>query len=314
MTATCSTELLVGGVPATRLAEQYGTPLYVYDADGIRDAFGRIRRAVPYAPAKIHYACVTNANLAILQVIRALEGGIHANTWGDAVMALQAGFAPDDIMYSGSNLDTEDMSNLFHHGVAINLNCLSQLRKYGSLLRSFEQTHARDATALRQVGLRVHFVDHKPSSRMGVPVEDLAEARAIAASEGLQIVGVHYYRGTGTNNTEQFLHPFPKLIDAARSIGSTLQYVDVGGGFGYPYMSGAPARFEWEEFGERFAAMLEGLSADLGRPITLILEPGRSVVAASGYLLTRVIGVDRRPAGGQVAGVDTTTSHISRWE
>jgi diaminopimelate decarboxylase len=311
MTTACSSELLVGGVPAARLAEQYGTPLYVYDADAIRDAFLRIRGAVPYAPAKIHYACVTNSNLAIMRIVQALGGGIHANTWGDAVMALQSGFAPDDLMYSGSNLDVEDMSNLFHHGVASNLNSLSQLRKYGRLLRSFEQTHTGDTSALRQVGLRIHFVDHKPSSRMGVPVDDLAEGRAIAAEEGLEIVGVHYYRGTGTNNTEQFLQPFPKLIAAARSIGSTLQYVDVGGGFGFPYMPGAPARFEWEEFGGRFAEMLEGLSSELGRRITLILEPGRSVVAASGYLLTRVNGVDRRPAGGQVAGVDTTTSHIS---
>ncbi len=311
MTVACSSELLVGGVAATRLAEQYGTPLYVYDAAAIRAAFERIRRSVPYAPIKAHYACVTNSNIAIMQIIRALGGGIHANTWGDAVMALQSGFAPDDIVYSGSNLDAEDMSNLFHHGVAINLNSLSQLRKYGMLLRDFEKVNSGGGGALRQVGLRIHLVDHKPSSRMGVPIDDLDEARAIAAGEGLSVVGVHYYRGTGTNNTDQFLHPFPRLIEAARRIGPTLQYVDVGGGFGYAYMAGAPARFEWEEFGERFAHMLEGLATDLGRRITLILEPGRSVVAAAGYLLTRVVGVDRRPTGGQVAGVDTTTSHIS---
>src|SRR5947209_4730549 len=104
--------LLIGGASATALAEQYGTPLYVYDAGSIRTAFRRIDQAVPYAPHRVHYACVANANLAILQLIRSLGGGIHANTWGDAVMALRAGFAPTEVVYSGSNIGEEDMLNL----------------------------------------------------------------------------------------------------------------------------------------------------------------------------------------------------------
>jgi diaminopimelate decarboxylase len=112
---------LIGGVPATCLAEQYATPLYVYEADAIRAAFLRIHRAVPYTARKVHYACVTNANLAIMQLVLSLDGGIHANTWGDALMALRAGFVPQDIVYSGSNLGKEDMLNLFAHGVAANL-------------------------------------------------------------------------------------------------------------------------------------------------------------------------------------------------
>jgi diaminopimelate decarboxylase len=100
-------------------------------------------------------------------------------------------------------------------------------------------------------------------------------------------------------------------MDVGRRFAETLNYVDFGGGFGFQYLPAAPTRFEWESFGAEIARMLELLSADLGRRITLILEPGRSIVAGSGVLLTRVVGVDRRAAGGQVAGVDTTTSHIS---
>jgi diaminopimelate decarboxylase len=303
-------ELMIGGESSVRLAERFGTPLYVYDAEAIRQAFHRIQQAVPYDPLAIHYACVTNSNLAILRVIRELGGGIHANTWGDAVVALRAGFAPDDIMYTGSNLGRDDMLEVMRHGVSINLNSLSQVRNYGARLRRFEETGG-PRPALRQVGLRMHLDDQKPYSRMGVTINEIDEAKAIAREMGLSIAGVHYYRGTGTSNTEHFLKPFPGLIDAARRFGDTLQYVDVGGGFGFQYMPAAPTRFEWEHFGEHFAALVDGLSRELGRRLRLILEPGRSVVAAAGYLLTRVVGVDPRPAGGQVAGVDTTTSHIS---
>jgi diaminopimelate decarboxylase len=100
------------------------------------------------------------------------------------------------------------------------------------------------------------------------------------------------------------------LMDVARRF-TTLKYVDIGGGFGFQYVPAASTQFEWETFGEEFGRMMEHLSAELGRRITLILEPGRSVVASSGFLLTRVVAVDRRAVGGQVAGVDTTTSHIS---
>ena len=106
-------QLLIGGVSASELAAEYGTPLYVYDADSVRAAFSRVRNAMPYCPLKVHYACVTNANIAILRLIRALGGGIHANTWGDAVVAMRASFTPGEIVYSGSNLGPEDMGKIF---------------------------------------------------------------------------------------------------------------------------------------------------------------------------------------------------------
>lgn len=305
--------ILIGGVPAISLAEEYATPLYVYDASAVRTAFCRIHAAVPYKPRRVHYACVANSNLAIMRLIKSLGGGIHANTWGDAVVALQAGFGPADIVYSGSNLGQEDIVNVLTHGVAVNLSSLSQLRSYASHLVQFEHGPAGDRDqALHEVGLRIHLEEHRPFSRMGVKTSEVDEAQEIAAEYGLDLVGVHYYRGTGTTSTDHFLQPFPMFIAVARRFARTLKYIDIGGGFGFQYVQSAPTQFEWERFGEQLAYMMEQLSADLGRSIELVIEPGRSVVASAGFLLTRVIGVDKRATGGQIAGVDTTTSHISR--
>lgn len=303
----------IGSVPASSLAREYGTPLYVYDAETVRAAFSRIGAAVPYTPRKLHYACVANANIAIMRLIRSLGGGIHANTWGDAMMALHAGFAPSDIVYSGSNLGSEDMFNLISHGIGANVNSLSQLQGYATCLRAFRQADKNWGDgAPHQVGLRLHLEEQNPFSRMGVKVGELDSAVAIAARERLDIVGVHYYRGTGTLSAHHFLNPFPGVMEVARRFAETLRYIDVGGGFGFQYRADGGTVFDWDACGEEFAAMMELISADVGRRVVLILEPGRSVVAASGYLLTRVVAVDKRAAGGQVAGVDTTTSHISK--
>ena len=147
---------------------------------------------------------------------------------------------------------------------------------------------------------------------MGVHLDEFDEVDAIASQHRLRISGVHYYRGTGTVDIEHFLKPFPVLFEAARRFAPTLKYVDVGGGFGFQYAAAPSTQFDWDVFGRAVAAMMEQLSAELGRRIALILEPGRAVVASSGFLLTSVVAVDKRAGGGQVAGVDTTTSHISK--
>jgi diaminopimelate decarboxylase len=311
MPVETAAELHIGGVPASQLADNFGTPLYVYDAAEIRRCFERISRAVPYAPFRIHYACVTNANVAIMRTIHGLGAGIHANTWGDALMALEAGFHSREIVYTGSNVPGDDLRRIVEERIRVNLNCLSQVRQYASVVRQFEDDVKQACPGLRRVGLRIHLDDRMPYSRMGVKFSEIEDACALAEQEGLSLAGVHYYRGTGTIHIHHFLEPFPCLMEAARQIGEHLEYVDVGGGFGYPYIPGGPDAFDWEYFGARMSEMMEDLSKTTGRRITLLLEPGRSLVASSGFLLTRVIAVDRRAAGGQVAGVDTTVSHIS---
>jgi diaminopimelate decarboxylase len=246
-----------------------------------------------------------------MRLIRDLGGGIHANTWGDAFVALEAGFPPQHIIYTGSNLNADDFRQLCDHEIAVNVNSLSQLRQYAVQLRRFEARTKQTSAKLRRVGIRIHLEDRAPYSRMGVKLCELEDVRAVAAREKLRLAGVHYYRGTGTIHIRHFLEPFPTLMSVAEQLGDTLEYVDVGGGFGYPYIPDGPGDFDWEYFGLQISEMLVRLSSRLGRPIALILEPGRSVVAASGFLLTRVVAVDRRAAGGQIAGVDTTVSHIS---
>ena len=113
---------------ARELLDEYGSPLYVYDGDVLRAAIRRITGSIDYPGARFCFASVTNGNLALLRIFRDQGWGLHANTPGDVYLGLRAGFKPEDIVYSGSNLNREEMKRLLEWKVGtLNLDSLAQL-------------------------------------------------------------------------------------------------------------------------------------------------------------------------------------------
>jgi diaminopimelate decarboxylase len=284
---------------AHELLARYGSPLYVYDADVLRSTVARIERAVPYARTRFHFASVTNGNLALLAIFRACGWGLHANTPGDVYLGLRAGFDPGQIVFSGGNLTGDEMRQMLDWRVgAINLDSLSQLALLGRCYSRQTSPHQP------RLGFRLNLPAITGESRTGVRPEELADAVEIAARAGLKISGVHFYRGTGTNATDAFTASIAAVIAVGRTL-PDWEYLDFGGGFGYPYRDGQ-AGFGWEEFGAELSRRLGALSP----PVELYVEPGRAAVAGCGTLLTRVVSVKWQGAK-QVVGVDTTVGNIA---
>ena len=106
----------------------YGSPLYVYDGDRLRQTISQITQAVPYLNTRFHFASVTNGNIALLKIVRDSGWGLHANTPGDIYLGLKAGFTPDQIVYSGSNLNRADIEQLLDWNITrLNLDSTSHL-------------------------------------------------------------------------------------------------------------------------------------------------------------------------------------------
>jgi diaminopimelate decarboxylase len=282
---------------AEELLARYGSPLYVYDGGVLRAAVERITRAVPYRAARFYFAGVTNGSLALLRIFRGCGWGLHANTPGDVYLGLRAGFAPEQIVFSGGNLSRDEMRQVLDLGVgAINLDSLSQLELLCRLSES--------CASQPRLGFRLNLPAVTGESRTGVRPEELSEAVRIAARRGLRVGGIHFYRGTGTNATDAFTESIAAVIAVGRSL-PDWEYLDFGGGFGHPYRAGQ-AGFGWEEFGAELSRQLGALE----RPVELFIEPGRAAVAGCGVLLTRVVSVKWQGAK-QVAGVDTTVGNIA---
>ena len=280
----------------------YGSPLYVYDGDRLRQTIQEITQAIPYPQTQFHFASVTNGNLSLLKIFRDRGWGLHANTPGDIYLGLKAGFSPSKIVYTGSNLNSDEMLQILEWGIStLNLDSLSQLK----LCCDIYQTLLLNSQPLNlQLGLRLNEPSLTGESRIGVRSDEFSDAVNLAKNAQLKLNGLHFYRGTGTNATQAFT----QVIDSVLAITQQLpdwDYLDFGGGFGYPYRH-QKIGFNWQEFGQILTQKL----SQLKRPIHLIIEPGRAAIAGCAILLTKIVSV-KWQENKQIVGTDTTVANLS---
>ncbi|RCJ20265.1 decarboxylase [Nostoc sp. ATCC 43529] len=288
---------------AQDLLNNYGSPLYVYDGDRLRQTIEYITGAVSYPHTQFRFASVTNGNIALLKIFRSAGWGLHANTPGDIFLGLQAGFNPSEIVYSGSNLNRAEMIQVLNWGVrTLNLDSLDQLRLCCEVFLHAETQRRREKDM--RLGLRLNLPEITGDSRIGVRFEEFGEAIALAGEVGLKLSGLHFYRGTGTNATAAFTEVINKIIATAQLL-PDWEYLDFGGGFGYPYHHNAVG-FDWEIFGAELSKKI----ACLGRKIDLVIEPGRSAIAGCATMLAQVVSV-KWQKHKQILGVDTTVANLS---
>lgn len=280
---------------ATDLITRFGSPLYVYDADAVRRSWSELCAAFPYEPRDVHYAIVCNKNRYLVRLLHELGAGIHANTPGDVHAALVAGVPKDRLVYSGTNLSAADFDYLLGHGIHMNLDSLDQLRDLA----------ARCGPA--EVGLRMLIDDEARPNRIGVTPAELTEALGIAQTAGLRLTRLHMYAGTNTLRAQRFLDCLDRTIQASDAL-PDLESLDIGGGYGVAYQEDQAA-LDLAALGRAVGERFEALSRRRGRRIRLLLEPGRTLVATAGSLLTTVVSVKQR-GGRRYVGLDTTVGNI----
>ncbi len=142
---------------ATEILSIYDSPLYVYQGDILSQTIDRITKSIPYPHTKFYFASVTKGNISLLQIFKNCGWGIHANTPGDVFLALKAGFSPENIVYSGSNLSNEEMASLLNWGITtFNLDSVAQLRVFCDVYQSRNNQNICSAlTFTRSVRLSV---------------------------------------------------------------------------------------------------------------------------------------------------------------
>ena len=299
--------LALGGVSAAALAEQYCTPLYVYEEARIRGAFDTLARAFAVDDLRIHFATKANSNPWILRLLRQAGAWADVVSPGEILLARSAGFSPGRLLYNGNSASDAEMRAALDQGVRINVESLSQLRRLGALAPG-------TAISIRfniyvGGGHHSHVITGGPESKFGIDWEQADQAQAAAAAGGLQVVGVHCHIGSGVLHAERFVQAVTNLLTLARRFPG-LEQVNFGGGIGIPYRQEQP-ELAVDRLGALLTAEYERFCAEYGARPALCLEPGRFLVARSGTLLCRVTAVNQARKY-LFAGTDSGFNHLIR--
>ncbi|MFZ2490584.1 MAG: diaminopimelate decarboxylase [Thermoanaerobaculia bacterium] len=297
--------LHIGDVSAVEIAQRYGTPVYVYDAGLIRKQIGNIQRAFAGIPCRPFYAMKANGNLSILRLVREQGFGCDAVSPGEIHLALRAGFTPDSIWFTCSNVSDGDLLAIPDERIVINVNSVSEIDRCLAL-------DLANPIALRinpDVGAGHHHdvITAGESVKFGIDLAEVDTARMLVEDSGRKVVGIHAHIGSGAFDTAPFTASARRLVALAASF-RNLRWINFGGGLGTPYRPGDP-EFEIDRYGSEIAHIAGPLLRDRG--LTAIIEPGRYVVASSGVLLATST-TRRISAGREWIGVDTGFNHLVR--
>lgn len=289
------------------LARTYHTPLYVFDEATIRARCAELKSAITYPNHRIRYACKALTLQAILKII--LDEGlwIDASSLNEVHRALRAGFNPAEIYYTGEGATRDVYQFLVDHGILINCTSIDQIRLLGSIrpghhcsIRINPGEGHGETTKTNTGG---------PSSKHGIYFDQVDEAQSIAASFNIRLIGVHSHIGSGTDLTH-WLTIKDKTLALAETF-QDLAFVNLGGGLPVVYNPTTDKPMPLREWGAALSTSMRAFSEKLGRDIRLFIEPGRFVVAESGYLLADIQAIKSTP-GYEYAIVNTGLNHNIR--
>lgn len=297
--------LHIGKVSAIDIANRYGTPVYIYDAEVIRRQIERVTRAFAALPFRPFYAMKANGALAILELVRGAGFGCDAVSPGEIYIARKAGFTPESIWFTCSNVSDDDLRAIGDERIVINVNSMSEIDRILAL-------DLRNPIALRVntnigAGHHVDVVTAGGGVKFGIDFAEIESARMVVEDSGRKVVGLHAHIGSGIDAIAPLIESARRLLELSAGF-PNLRWLNFGGGISVPYEPG-DREFPIDEYGAELTRIADKLLR--ARDLTAILEPGRYLVAEAGTLLAQV--TSKRISGGQWwIGVDTGFNHLVR--
>jgi diaminopimelate decarboxylase len=304
-------ELVCDDVAVSAIAAAAGTPVYIYSAATIRARYRALDDAFGRYPHTLHYAMKANSTFAVVELLRSLGSAADANSIWEIDVARRAGFAPEQIVFTGVGKSAHELECAVPLGLkAINVESAGELAR-------IEAIAERLGRAVR-VAIRINpDIDAKSHphistglrvNKFGVPADTAVELiRAIAGRRSLALVAVHVHVGSQITTLEP-LHRaaayFGTLAGELQAAGVALEYLDLGGGLGISY-DGQPVVSP----AEYVAALLKEIGPT-GLPI--VIEPGRSIVGPAGILVARTIDMKPRTAGSEFVVIDAGMTELMR--
>jgi len=291
-----------------QIAEQFGTPVYVYHAEKIKSQYEKLVSAFSVLDTKIWYASKALTNINVLRYIKSIGCNIDCSSINEVKMALHAGFDPDNILYTSNGISFAEIEEAVIAGVNINIDSLSNLEKFGKKYgHSYPVGVRLRPNILAGGNLKISTGHNK--SKFGIPVEQIPELEAVVKQNNIFIRTLHIHTGSEIKDADVFVTGIEVLFDLIPHF-PELEVIDLGGGFKVPYR---PEEKETDValLGQKLKQAFDAHPlADL-KKLQVWFEPGKFLVSECGYLISQV-NVMKENGEVDIAGVDTGLNHLIR--
>jgi diaminopimelate decarboxylase len=290
------------------VAEEFGSPLYVYDAAKIQSQYQRLTNAFSKVEKlRINYAVKALSNISVLKLLKQMGSGLDTVSIQEVKLGLYAGFTPDKIIYTPNGVSMDEIEAVAALGVQINIDNLSILEQFGT-------KHPQIPVCIRinphvmaggNSNISVGHID----SKFGISIHQLPHVLRIVENTKMNINGIHMHTGSDILDIEVFLYASEILFETAKQF-KTLDFIDFGSGFKVPYKKG-DIETDVEELGRKLSKKFNAFEKEYGRSLTLTFEPGKFLVSEAGYFLAKV-NVVKQTTSTVFAGIDSGFNHLIR--
>jgi diaminopimelate decarboxylase len=290
------------------IASEYGTPLYVYNADKITEQYIKFHTAFRHWDTKFFYACKSLTNINILRHVRTLGASLDCVSINEVKLGLMAGFDKSDILFTPNCVDFAEIVEATTLGVYINIDNISLLEQFGNRFGDSYPICIRLNPHIMAGGNFKISTGHV-DSKFGISIHQIRHIQRVVKTFGLKVQGIHMHTGSEIKDIGVFLEGLEVMFNMVPHF-PDLKFIDMGSGFKVPYQPGDPET-DINALGDHVSRAFSQYAKETGNRIQVWFEPGKYLVSEAGYFVVKANVVKQTPATVFV-GVNSGFNHLIR--
>ncbi|NML24040.1 diaminopimelate decarboxylase [Pseudoflavitalea sp. G-6-1-2] len=291
-----------------QLATEFGTPLYVYHAEKIKEQYAKLTTAFRNSNTVFFYACKALTNINILKYICSIGANVDCSSINEVKLALHAGFPSSRILYTSNGIAFSEIEEAVELGVIINVDSLSNLEKFGVKYGHSYPVGLRLRPNIMAGGNLKISTGHD-KSKFGIPVDQIDRILELVSKYNIRISDLHIHTGSEIKDVEVFVKGIEVLFGLIPHF-KHLEFIDLGGGFKVPYKDGDVST-DIDLLAEKVNESFAEHAIPGGKPLQVWFEPGKFLVSECGYLITQV-NVMKETASTTFVSVNSGFNHLIR--
>ena len=289
-------------------AEEFGTPLYVYHAEKIRDQYQKLTSAFARTDAVFFYASKALTNVNILRYVKNIGANVDCSSINEVKLARFSGFPPDRILYTSNGIDFSEIEEAREIGVIINIDSLSNLEKFGERFGNTYPVGVRLRPNILAGG-NIKISTGHDKSKFGIPVEQVPAILGLVEKYDLRIADLHIHTGSEIQDADVFLKGIDILFTLVPHF-KHLSFIDLGGGFKVAAKPG-DKETDINKLAEKVSEAFAEHERKTGQHLQIWFEPGKFMVSEAGFFLTTVNVIKETPSATFVS-VNSGFNHLIR--